>query len=162
IGDNELLRLNRDGLAQSGMAVADVTAREIAPTGGEISGVQITLNGTRDNEPPCVVAPKPSCDGGTPNAHGDITRKYKHHTMEVVQQIGSDSFDPGHGVLISKTKNASSSCGSYSCFVWVIDSHPEDINRVDFVRPDGTPQMATIGDERQKNDGSFNAGLNSG
>ena len=25
--------------------------------------------------------------------------------MEVVQQIGSDSFDPGHGVLISKTKN---------------------------------------------------------
>ena len=46
--------------------------------------------------------------------------------------------------------------------MWVIDSHPQDINQVDFVRPDGTPQMATIGDERQTNDGSFNAGLNSG
>jgi M6 family metalloprotease-like protein len=162
ISDNELLRLNRDGLAQSGMAVADVTAREVAPTGGELSGVQITLNGTGDNEPPCVVATNPLCDGVTRNAQGNITGKYNHYTMEVVQQIGSDSFDPGHGVLISKTKNASSSCGSYSCFVWVVDSHPEDINRVDFVRPDGTPQMATIGDERQKNDGSFNAGLNSG
>jgi hypothetical protein len=79
-----------------------------------------------------------------------------------VQQIGSDSFSPGHGVLISKTKDRSSSCGSSSCFVWVIDAHPEDINRVDFVLPDGTPKMATIGDERQKNDASFNAGLNSG
>ena len=53
--------------------------------------------------------------------------------MEVVQQIGSDSFDPGHGVLISKTKNAASSCGSFNCFVWVVDAHPEDINRVDYV-----------------------------
>src|SRR6478752_1588105 len=39
ITDNDLLRLNRDGLAQSGMAVADVTARETPPTGGELSGV---------------------------------------------------------------------------------------------------------------------------
>ena len=82
--------------------------------------------------------------------------------MEVVQQIGSDSFTPGHGVLISKTKTTSSSCGSSSCFVWVIDAHPADINKVDFVYPDGTPQMATVGDERQKNDASFNAGLGSG
>ena len=54
--------------------------------------------------------------------------------MEVVQQIGSDSFDPGHGVLISKTKNGSvAPAARYSCFVWVVDSHPEDINQVDFV-----------------------------
>jgi hypothetical protein len=46
--------------------------------------------------------------------------------------------------------------------VWVIDSHPQDINHVDFVRPDGTPKMATLGDERQLNDASFNAGLDSG
>src|SRR5262249_7543771 len=121
ITDNDLLRLNRDGLKDSGMAVADVTAREIAPSSGEISGVEIALNGTGDNEPPCVVATDPTCDGVTRNAQGNIVNKYNAYTMEVVQQIGSDSFDPGHGVLISKTKNASGSCGSYSCFVWVVD-----------------------------------------
>ena len=75
----------------------------------------------------------PNCDGVSRNAAGTIGGKWNNYTMEVVQQIGSDSYDPGHGVLISKTKNANSSCGSYSCFVWVVDSHPEDINKVDFV-----------------------------
>ena len=166
ITDNDLLRLNRDGLAQSGMAVADVTARETAPTGGELSGVNIALNGTGDNEPPCIingVLQSPDCDGVARSASGTISGKWNNYTMEVVQQIGSDSFDPGHGVLISKTKTGGgSNCGTFTCFVWVVDSHPEDVNRVDFVRPDGTPKLATIGDERQKNDGSFNAGLNSG
>ena len=84
--------------------------------------------------------------------------------MEVVQQIGSDSYDPGHGVLISKTKTASLQLRRrrLSCFAWVIDSHPEDINHVDFIKPDGTPKIATLGDERQLNDASFNAGLDSG
>jgi hypothetical protein len=82
--------------------------------------------------------------------------------MEVVQQIGSDSFAPGHGVLIGKSKTSSSTCGSYSCFVWYIDSNPQDINQVDFVRADGTPIKATSGDERQLNDGTFNVGVNSG
>ena len=91
-----------------------------------------------------------------------ITGKYNAYTMEVVQQIGSDSFDPGHGVIINKVKNSSSSCGGSSCFAWMIDSHPDDIDHVDFVKPDGTPKIATQGDERQLNDGSFNAGLDSG
>ena len=159
--DNDLLRLNRDGLAQTGLAVADVTARETAPTGGEISGVQINLDGAGDKETPCVVATDPTCDGVRVQ-NGAVTGKYNAYTMEVVQQIGSDSFDPGHGVLISKTKTASSSCGLFSCFIWVIDAHPQDINKVDFVLPSGQPRMATIGDERQKNDASFNAGTNSG
>src|SRR4051794_17811191 len=163
--DADLLRLNRDGLPQSGMAVADVTARETAPSGGEIAGVNIALNGTGDNEPPCVIngtLTTPNCDGVARNAAGVVGNKWNNYTMEVVQQIGSDSFDPGHGVLISKTKNANSSCGSYSCFVWVVDSHPDDINQVDFVSADGTVKKATVGDERQKNDGSFNAGVGSG
>ena len=131
-------------------------------TTGEISGVNIALDGTGDNEPPCDInGTDPRCDG-VARRHGTISGKWNNYTMEVVQQIGSDSFDPGHGVLISKTKTNNSSCGSYSCFVWVVDSHPEDINKVDFVHADGTPKMATIGDERQKNDGSFNAGVNSG
>ena len=44
----------------------------------------------------------------------------------------------------------------------MIDSHPDDIAHIDFIKPDGTPKMATLGDERQLNDGSFNAGLDSG
>jgi M6 family metalloprotease-like protein len=159
--DNDLLRLNRDGLAQSGMAVTDVTARETAPTGGEISGVNIALDGAGDKETPCNYLVDPTCDGVRTQG-ATVTGKYNNYTMEVVQQIGSDSFSPGHGVLISKTKTSSSSCGSSSCFVWVVDAHPEDIDKVDFVLPDGTPKLATIGDERQKNDASFNVGLNSG
>ena len=44
----------------------------------------------------------------------------------------------------------------------MIDSHPDDIAHIDFIKPDGTPKMATLGDERQLNDASFNAGLDSG
>src|SRR3954453_6000038 len=165
ITDNDLLRLNRGGLATSGIAVADVTAREKQPTAGEITGVQVALDGTGDNETPCYVnnvLTSPNCDGVAKNAAGTVSNKWNNYTMEVVQQIGSDSFDPGHGVLISKTKNGSGSCGSYNCFVWVVDSHPEDINQVDYVDALGVAHKATIGDERQKNDGTFNVGLGSG
>jgi hypothetical protein len=79
-----------------------------------------------------------------------------------VQRIGADSFTPSQGVLISKTKDNNSSCGTFSCFVWIIDAHPENINQLDFVKPDGTPQMMTIADARQLNDATFNAGTNSG
>ena len=163
IADGDLLRLNREGLAQSGLAVADVTAREVPHTASDVAGVQITLNGAGDKSPTCSVAVDWRCDGVTSTA----SSKYQGYTMEVVQQIGSDSFDPGHGVIINKTKTGSSNCGSgisgtSSCFVWMIDSHPEDIAHVDFVKPDGTPKMATLGDERQLNDGSFNAGTGSG
>jgi M6 family metalloprotease-like protein len=160
--DNDILRLNRDGLKSSGMAVADVTAREVAPTGGEISGVTVVLDGAGDTGTPCNYVENPYCDGVRVGTNGQITGKYNNFHMEVVQQIGSDSFDPGHGVLISKSKNQSSSCGNFNCFVWFIDAHPEDINRVDFIGPDGQPRLATPGDERQKNDATFNAGTNSG
>ena len=160
ITDADLLRLNRNGLAQSGMAVADVTAREIPHTAGEVAGVKVELDGGGDLSTPCDYTTDWLCDGVRPTG---ATTKYNGYTMEVVQQIGSDSFDPGHGVLISKTKNGSGgNCGSANCFVWVIDSHPQDINHIDFVRPDGTPKLATLGDERQLNDASFNAGLDSG
>jgi M6 family metalloprotease-like protein len=47
-------------------------------------------------------------------------------------------------------------------FNWVIDAHPEDINLLDFKRPNGEPVMRTIADYRQLNDSLFHAGLNSG
>jgi hypothetical protein len=47
-------------------------------------------------------------------------------------------------------------------FNWVIDAHPEDMNRLDFKRPNGEQVMRTIADYRQLNDALFHAGLNSG
>jgi M6 family metalloprotease-like protein len=165
ISDGDLLRLNRGGLAQSGLAVAEVKAREVKPN-GDLAGVRVLLDGAGDLNKVCLTSQAgidPTCEGPwrtTPT--GTIQGRFNDYTMEVVQQIGSDSFTPGHGVLLGKSKTGSSTCGTYSCFVWYIDSNPQDINQVDFVRPDGTVQMATQGDERQLNDGSFNAGTNSG
>ena len=46
--------------------------------------------------------------------------------------------------------------------IWVVDAHPEDIDKVDFVLPNGTPQKMTIGDYRQLSDALFHAGADSG
>ena len=85
--------------------------------------------------------------------------------MEVIQRIGYDSFCPDNGVLLAKNKDREGRNGGpnqFNCFNWVIDAHPEDINMIDFVRPDGTKIMRTIADYRQLNDALFHAGLNSG
>ena len=88
---------------------------------------------------------------------------FVNYTVEVVDQVGSDSFQADHGVLIEKNKTAeTSSCGTFNCFAWIVDAHPEDINIVDFERPDGTFQQVTTGDPRQLTDAAFHAGLNSG
>ena len=88
---------------------------------------------------------------------------FVNYTVEVVDQVGSDSFQADHGVLIEKNKvSENSNCGTFSCFAWVVDAHPEDINIVDFERPDGTFQQVTTGDPRQLTDAAFHAGLNSG
>jgi hypothetical protein len=60
-------------------------------------------------------------------------------------------------VLLAKTKNADA-----APFIWTIDANPQDIDKVDFVRPDGTPQKMTIGDYRQLSDALFHAGTDSG
>ena len=94
---------------------------------------------------------------GTPN--------YNFYSLEVVQRMGYDSFTPDNGVLLAKNKDQASAAGGpngFSVFNWVIDAHPEDIKKVDFKRPDGTPVMRTIADYRQLNDALFHAGLNSG
>jgi hypothetical protein len=87
---------------------------------------------------------------------------YNYYSVETVQRIGADSFTPDNGVLLAKNKNAETSTCGYLCFTWVIDANPQDINRVDFHRPDGTPVMRSIADYRQLNDALFHAGTNSG
>jgi hypothetical protein len=108
ITDNDLLRLNRDGLAQTGLAVAEVKAREVNPS-GDLAAVRVLLNGAGDTTPPCRYHTNPMCEGPwyTTATGSTVTARFNDYTLEVVQQIGSDSFTPGHGVLNCKTKNGS-------------------------------------------------------
>ena len=82
-----------------------------------------------------------------------------------MQRIGYDSFTPSSGVLITKNKDQASPVGgpnSFNLFNWTIDANPQDIQVVDFTRPNGERVMRTIADYRQLNDATFHAGLNSG
>ena len=151
----QVLELTRSGLAQSGLAVATVTARAVDPLPGEVAGVVVRLDGEapQDRTPACDMNADALCAGEA---------AFNFYTMEVVQRIGYDSFTPDNGVLISKNKDAEGRTCGYNCFTWVIDAHPEDINMVDYVKPDGTKVMRTVADYRQLNDALFHAGLDSG
>jgi len=91
---------------------------------------------------------------------------FNNYSIEVVQRIGYDSYTPDNGVLIAKNKDKESNNGGpngFNCFNWVIDAHPADIQKVDYLRPgDGTPVMRTQADYRQLNDALFHAGTRSG
>ena len=160
---DDVLHLNRNGLAQTGPVVAEVKAREQAP-GNDLAGIRITLDGAGDTNPPCRWQTNPTCEGPwyTSATGNTVGNRFNDYTVEVVQQIGSDSFTGGSGVLIGKTKNNNSLCGSFNCTTWYVDANPQDINQVDYVKADGTVVKATVGDERQTNDGTFHAGPNSG
>jgi len=146
VDDAAVLRLSRDALADSGVVVARVTAREVQPGAHGLTGVNVTLDGG-DDSPACNTATDPYCDGG----------RYDNYTVEVVDRMGFDSFTPDSGVLLAKTKDADA-----APFIWTIDANPQDIDKVDFVLPDGTPQKMTIGDYRQLSDALFHAGTDSG
>jgi hypothetical protein len=94
------------------------------------------------------------------------TPTYGSYTMEVVQRIGYDSFTPDNGVLIARNKDTlkgqNGGPNGFNSYIWVIDAHPEDINVVDYVKPNGEKVMRTIADYRQLNDALFHAGLGSG
>ncbi|WP_330172613.1 peptidase M6 [Streptomyces sp. NBC_01498] len=152
IDDAQVLNLTPEELTANGPAVFEVRARTAAVKKNALQGVRIDL-GT-DRTPACDVNTDPLCSGPG----------FTDYTIETVQRIGTDSFTPDNGVLLTKNKpfdNENNSCG-YLCFSWMIDANPQDIGMVDFKKPDGTPVMRSIGDYRQLNDGLFHAGTNSG
>jgi M6 family metalloprotease-like protein len=158
VDSSDVLMLNRNGLASTGIAVTEVTAREVEPMPGTVAGISIRLDGTapRDRTPVDTPAVNP-LSSGVPN--------YDFYTMEVVQRIGYDSYTPDNGVLIAKNKDRPSSTGGPNgptVFAWTIDAHPEDIDKLDFRRPNGEPVMRSIADYRQLNDALFHAGTRSG
>ncbi|MFO7733491.1 MAG: peptidase M6 [Candidatus Aminicenantes bacterium] len=159
IGESDLLRLSREGLARAGLAVAGVTARAVEPLPGEFTGVFVRLDGSDpgDRTPPDDPAENP-LSPGIPN--------YDFYSLEVVQRVGYDSFTPDNGVLIAKNKDSlrgrNGGPNAFNSYIWVIDAHPEDIDMVDYVKPGGEKVMRTIADYRQLNDALFHAGLDSG
>jgi M6 family metalloprotease-like protein len=153
-----VLFLNRDGLAETGLAVARVTARAIDPPANTVAGIVVRLDGAapRDRTPVDDPARNP-LSAGTPD--------YDFYTVEVVQRIGYDSFVPDNGVLIAKNKDRPAPTGGPNgpiVHTWAIDAHPEDITVLDFKRPRGEPVMRSIADYRQLNDALFHAGVGSG
>lgn len=144
----EQLTLERNTLASQGVAVATVTARSSVPGEGELAGVTVNFGTGGDAAGTCANQGLDSfyCPG----------TNYLQYRIEAVDRVGNDSFAPGHGVLLSKSKNS----GTPS--VWLIDPNPDDIGMIDFYRPDGTPVAVVRGDPRQLNDATFHAGTNSG
>lgn len=159
VGENQVLTLKRSELAKSGLVLATVTARAVEPLPGTYAGVVVRLDG----EAPQDRTPEtdPSTDPLSPGKSN-----YNFYSLEVVQRIGYDSYTPDNGVLLAKNKDKESNNGGpngFNCFNWVIDANPQDIRKVDYLRPgDGTPVMRTIADYRQLNDALFHAGTRSG
>jgi M6 family metalloprotease-like protein len=159
IDASKLLTLGREGLAKSGLAVAEVTARAVDPLPGTYAGIVVKLDGEKSGDltPPDDPAMNP-LSAGTPN--------YNFYTLEVVQRIGYDSFTPDNGVLIAKNKDSlrgrNGGPNEFNSYIWVVDAHPEDINKADYVKPNGEKVMRTVADYRQLNDALFHAGVDSG
>ncbi|MCA2211913.1 M6 family metalloprotease domain-containing protein [Jidongwangia harbinensis] len=145
VDETNVLRLSREALSSSGLVVARVTARGVKPGPQDLAGLNIAMNA--DRSPSCDPSTEVLCDGGG----------FENYTVEVVDRMGADSFTPDAGVLLSKTKNQ-----DRAPFQWVVDANPQDINMIDFYRPDGTPAMVTMGDYRQLSDALFHAGTRSG
>ncbi|TDC48241.1 peptidase M6 [Jiangella ureilytica] len=168
-----VLDVSRDALASTGLVVDEVTARAVDPGAEGTSGIKVRLDGpgpVPDRTPFCDANADPFCHTDPVDVDPSPTvvnnqTGWDTYTLEVVDRMGFDSFNPDSGVIIAKNKTnerpARDTCG-YNCFNWVIDANPQDIGLVDFYKPDGTPVVATIADHRQLNDAAFKAGLNSG
>lgn len=149
LDDEQVLSLSTDDLAAGGVARATVSARSVNRS-DRTAGFSIALSqGDRSScEAEGYVGDRAwLCDRGG----------FENYTVEVVDQMGMDSFTPSSGVHLAKTKNQ-----DRAPFVWSIDANPEDIGWVDFVRPNGEVAMVSLGDPRQLNDAMFRAGTRSG
>ena len=147
------ITLQRDTLQNEGLAVVRLQSREFSPNGGLV-GLTLDFVAVAGGDLAGTCANQGYTDVFyCPNRTGP---SYSAYRVEVVDRVGNDSFAPGHGVLITKSR------ASGTPRVWMIDPNPDDIGMIDFYRPDGTPVPVVRGDPRQLNDAAFNAGTSSG
>ena len=129
--EDQYLNIDRDNLAKTGPVFADILARAI-PTGSEFG--RTGLHGINIKMVDLTPANSLKNDWRADMQNG--AKWYNNYTIEVVDQVGYDSFVHDSGVLLAKTKNSESAPN-----IWVVDSHPEDIDLEDFKRADGTTAM---------------------
>jgi M6 family metalloprotease-like protein len=144
----QVVNLTRDQLTAQGVARATVSARSVNRP-DRLAGFNVALSGGDLSS--CTAEGLVGdrawlCDRGG----------YNNYAIEVVDRMGMDSFVPSSGVHLAKTKNQ-----DRAPFIWTIDANPEDINWVDFVRPNGDEAKVTLGDPRQLQDAMFRAGTRS-
>lgn len=149
LDDNQVVNLSTAELAADGLARATVSARSVNRT-DRVAGFNVALS--QGDLSSCA-------DEGYVGDRAWLCDRggYNNYTLEVVDRMGMDSFTPSSGVHIAKTKNQ-----DRAPFVWSMDSNPENIGWVDFLRPDGQSAMVSIGDPRQLNDALLRAGTGSG
>jgi M6 family metalloprotease-like protein len=150
VTDAEQVVLDRPALAGQGVAVATLQARSSIPNGNDV-GLTVNLGAGGYTPGNCQTR----TDDPFWCTHTDQTN-WQRFTMEVVDRVGNDSFTPGHGVLIAQTRNVGTPR------VWIVDANVENIDRIDYFRPDGTPVPVVRGDPRQLDDATFHAGVGSG
>jgi len=157
ITEKDLITVSREGLSASAPVVARITARAVEPLTGEYAGMVVRLDGAEPHDRTPFIDPATNpLSPGTP--------RFDYYSLEVVQRIGYDSFCPDNGVLLALNTDGegrNSGPNQFNCFNWVIDAHPEDINVVDYTKPDGEKVMRTVADYRQLNDALFHAGIDS-
>lgn len=146
IDASSVVNINRTELAQAGSISVELQSRALQEDGVPL-GINLQLDGGDLSTGDCTRKAQFDCDGGG----------YDNYTVEVVDRMGTDSFQPDSGVMIAKTKDQ-----DRNPFIWTIDANEEDINMVDYTRADGTVVPVTRGDQRQLNDALFHAGTNSG
>lgn len=148
LSKDEYLNIDRDELVNTGPVFADILARKI-PIGKQFNRTE--LHGINIKMTDLTPSNSLKDDWRADMQRGE--KWYNNYTVEVVDRIGFDSFTPDSGVLLAKTKDIEA-----SPIIWVIDSHKEDINKVDFKRPDGTTSMSSKRDFQQLADSLFKAG----
>ena len=144
------VQLTRSGLAQDGVAVTTLRAREHVPGEGDKVALDLDVDGGW-TAGACQAQVPEDPDFWCPD--GD---NWQDYTMEVVDRVGNDSFVPGHGVLLAQNRDRGTPRE------WLVDANPQDIDRVDYERPDGEEVPVVRGDPRQLDDATFQAGTASG
>ena len=161
--EDQYNRFGQEDLQKTGPVFETIVAREV-PSAGEYGvgyGVNsVMLDLTEDKTP--IVTKEDADYNWQTSTWGSMANEkyadkgyYQFYSIEVVQRVGYDSFSSDDGVLISMNREIDNESAP---FMWTIDAHPEDIDLVDFTRPNGEKAAVSLGDARQLADALFHAG----
>ena len=161
--EDQYNRLGQDDLLKTGPVFETIVAREVPSTGeyGVGYGVNSLMLDLTEDKTPIVTKDDAgytwltSTWGSMSNEKYADKGYYQFYSIEVVQRVGYDSFSSDDGVLISMNREIDNESAP---FMWTIDAHPEDIDLVDFTRPNGEKAAVSLGDARQLADALFHAG----